>query len=172
MQVILDIWLLVQKWLIATTALLQVASHGHSQVTPPKAAFYAACLVRAEEAHQIAWTRIAAIVQHESQWREHLISKTNDFGLGQHHCPSFFCSRHPSAVERAALLEPCTNLLLTADELAHERARCRRSHCGDYVRLYNPGTPSYSAAIARWESRFRQASRKPSRLTLTAANSP
>jgi hypothetical protein len=141
----------------ATAALLSVAQHG--QISPPRAGFYAACLLRAEEAHRVPWPRIAAVVQHESQWRAELVSSTNDFGLGQHHCPSFFCARHPLPVQRAALLEPCTNLLVTAAELDHKRRYCRRIECRDYVALYNPGNPTYAAGIARWEARFRAGAR-------------
>src|SRR5579884_1045662 len=103
------------RWLHATSAVLQLAPQ--PRMTPPKAAYYAACMVRAETEYNIPWTRLAAIIQHESQWRPALVSETNDYGLGQHHCPSFFCAKHPGPMAKAALLDPCTNIQLTAEEL-------------------------------------------------------
>jgi hypothetical protein len=155
-----DLWDLVSRWLHATSAVLQLAPQ--AQMTPPRAAYYAACMISAERAYHVRWQRLAAIIQHESQWRPALVSATNDYGLGQHHCPSFFCRRHPSGLTRSVLLEPCSNIQLTAQELAHKRARCRHhAGCRDYVRLYNPGNPTYAAQIHRWERRFDRAAQGP-----------
>jgi len=156
---IFDLWELSQSWISATAAILQVAAP-HPQVTPPKAAYYAACMVRAEAEYSIPWTQLAAIIEHESQWRPQLISQTNDYGLGQHHCPSFFCRRRPAPAVRAALLDPCTNIQLVAEELARKRARChRKKNCRDYVTLYNPGNPTYATQIERWQTKFKAAAR-------------
>ena len=149
---------LVQRWMTASMALVQVA---RPPLAPPRAGYYAACMVRAEQVYRVPWVRVAAIIQHESQWREKLVSPTNDWGLGQHHCPSFFCSRHPTDAARTALLDPCLNIQLTAAELSRERKACRRRHCGNYVKLYNPGNPHYAVHIARWEAKLRQAVRGP-----------
>ena len=45
----------------------------------------AACMASAEQNYRVPWSRLAAVIQHESQWRTSLISHTNDYGLGQHH---------------------------------------------------------------------------------------
>ena len=148
------------RWLQATAAVLQLAPQ--PRVNPPRAAYYAACMVRAEQEYRIPWPRLAAIIQHESQWRPALVSRTNDYGLGQHHCPSFFCKRRPTPIVKAALLDPCANIQLLAEELVRKRARCKRNKtCKDYVELYNPGNPTYSAQIHKWEAKFRNAARGP-----------
>jgi soluble lytic murein transglycosylase-like protein len=167
---IFDIWLFWQQWLEATAALLHVAPQ--PTMTPPKAAYYAACMVQAEQTYGIPWSQVAAIIQHESQWRETLVSATNDYGLGQHHCPSFFCSREPSPLAKAALFDPCMNIQLTAEELTRKRKRCRK--CGNYVKLYNPGNPTYARQIARWEAKFKQAGRAghPLRAAMSPPASP
>jgi len=153
-----SLWVLLQHWVQATVAILTIAPQ--PRVTPPQAAYYAACMVAAEQTYGVPWSRLAAIIQHESQWRTTLISRTNDYGLGQHHCPSFFCARRPKGLERSALLEPCSNIQLTAEELARKRFACRRRHCGNYVKLYNPGNPTYAAQIARWEAKFKRAAHR------------
>jgi hypothetical protein len=157
MDALIGIWTLAQQWLSATVAVLQLAPQ--PAMTPVRAGYYAACMVEAQQSYGIPWVRLAAIIQHESQWREGLVSATNDYGLGQHHCPSFFCSREPTPAERVALLHPCVNIQLTAEELARARHECR--HCGDYVQRYNPGNPTYAKQIARWEDKVRAAARGP-----------
>ena len=165
LQANFDLLELSTRWMQATAALMQLAPQ--PRVNPPTAAYYAACMVRAEQEYNVPWPRLAAIIQHESQWRPGLVSRTNDYGLGQHHCPSFFCGRRPTAVVKAALLDPCTNISLTAEELVRQRARCKKNkNCKDYVKLYNPGNPTYAAQIHKWEARFRHAAKGPRQVKL------
>lgn len=171
MTALFELGSLLARWLGATAALLQLAPQ--PRVTPPRAAYYAACLVAAERSTGVSWARLAAVIQHESQWRPTLVSGTSDYGLGQHHCPSFFCRRRPRAVlTRAILFEPCANIQLTAEELARKRQACRRKHCGNYVKLYNPGNPTYAAQIARWEAKFKRAARSPRPVRVALSDVP
>jgi soluble lytic murein transglycosylase-like protein len=164
-QAIFELLELSTRWLHATAAVLQLAPH--PQMTPPRAAYYAACMVKAEQEYNMPWPRVAAIIQHESQWRPALVSQTNDYGLGQHHCPSFFCGRRPGPMVKAALLDGCTNIQLTAEELVRKRVHCKKKHgCKDYVKLYNPGNPTYADQIHRWEAKFRAAAKGPKQVRL------
>jgi len=164
-QALFDLLELSARWLQATVALMHVAPQ--PRVSPPKAAYYAACMVRAEQEYNVPWPRLAAIIQHESQWRPELVSQTHDYGLGQHHCPSFFCARKPTPVIKAALLDPCTNIQLTAEELARKRASCKKNkNCKDYVKLYNPGNPTYAEQIHKWEAKFKSAAKGPRQVKL------
>jgi soluble lytic murein transglycosylase-like protein len=116
--------------------------------------------VDAADRFAVPWQRIAAVIDHETRWRAGAVSRTNDFGLGQIHCPSRWCSRVPTAAQRRALLDPCHNIHITAMELAHKRGLCRRrgGDCreGGYVALYNPGQPTYLGSIRKLEARFRR----------------
>jgi hypothetical protein len=160
-------------WVQATVAVLSLAP-ASSKVTPPRAAYYAACVVRAQRSYDIPWQQIAGVIQHESQWRETIVSHTNDYGLGQHHCPSFFCQRKPGFLERLAMFEPCANIQLTAQELSHKRWRCGRKKktCKDYVALYNPGNPTYARSIHRWEAKFLRAAQGPRPVSLALEEPP
>jgi soluble lytic murein transglycosylase-like protein len=122
--------------LIVKTALLigSVAP----QLGGPVIAEYAVCSAAASTKHQIPVERLVAVVQHESQWRADVISPTADYGLGQLH------RTRPTAAERAALLDGCTNLDLTAEFLATRG-----------LRAYNPGNPRHFGSVSRIEKRLR-----------------
>lgn len=144
---------LLREAVLATASILAFAPAGN--VTPTQAVEYGVCTVAAARRHGIPWQRLAAVVQHESQWRADARSHSNDWGLGQIHCPSKRCAAEPSPAERAALLDGCINLQFAAELLRSKRQACRND-CGDggYVRLYNPGNPDYLAAILRIERRI------------------
>jgi soluble lytic murein transglycosylase-like protein len=149
---------LARQVLLATVAILTVSRA--EDLTPRQAAHHAACLVDAANRFAVPWQRIAAVIDHETRWKADAVSQSNDFGLGQIHCPSRWCRRVPTPAQRKALLDPCHNIHMTAMELAHKRGLCRHRgrDCrnGAYVSLYNPGQPKYYTSIRRLEARFRR----------------
>lgn len=107
--------------------------------TPPaRAAEWGICAAASARRHGIKTNLLVAVVQRESQWRPEVVSNTNDWGLGQLHCPGRWCGRTPTRDERAALLDACTNLDRTAWFLRHRG-----------LRAYNPGSPHHENATLR-----------------------
>ena len=152
---LLHLFDVIRETILATAAILTLAPAG--QVSAPRAVEYGVCTVQAARRHGIPWQRVAAIVHHESEWRPEARSQSNDWGLGQIHCPSKHCGKTPSPVEQAALLDGCTNLLYTAEMLRSKQRACKED-CGggNYLRLYNPGSPTYQLAVQRIERRIYQ----------------
>jgi hypothetical protein len=92
------------------------------------------------------WPLLTAILYRESRFEEKNISHTNDWGIGQHHCPSFFCKRKPTEEQKACLLDAACNIELTAQELIRAQNWChRKKGCRDWVQLYNPTSRGYAA---------------------------
>jgi soluble lytic murein transglycosylase-like protein len=145
----------IREAILATAAILSLAPSGN--VTPSQAVEYGVCTVTAGQRNGIPWQRLAAVVHHESEWRADARSPSNDWGLGQIHCPSKYCGKVPSTHERAALLDGCTNLRYAAELLRSKRQACHEDcEGGNYVRLYNPGSPTYMFAIQRLERKIQR----------------
>ena len=145
----------IRETILATAAILTLAPAG--QVSPRQAVEYGVCTVQAARRQNLPWQRVAAIVHHESEWRPDARSHSNDWGLGQIHCPGKHCGKNPTPAERSALLDGCTNLLYTAEVLRSKQRACKQD-CGggNYLRLYNPGNPTYQLAVQRIERRIYQ----------------
>lgn len=108
---------------------------------------YAAAISTAAQKYNIDWTIITALIWRESRFEERNISHTRDYGLGQHHCPSFFCRRQPTPAQLACLLDGPCNIDLTAQELIEDQKQCARMgklRCRDFIQLYNPTSHGYS----------------------------
>ncbi len=142
---------------LAALAILSSAPAG--RVSPPDAMTWGACIAVSAQRSAVPWPRLAALVQHESQWRADARGATNDWGLAQIHCPGPYCGKRPTADERARLLDPCTNLDYAARLYVEKRNACRRHGgraCDDRgaLRLYNPGNPGYASRVKGIERRM------------------
>ena len=123
---------LLKQAAIATATILRLAP----TTPPPKAAEWGTCVAAAATRARVNPSVIMAVIQHESQWRPEVVSVTNDYGLGQIHCPSAWCSRKPTAAQRSELLNPCSNIAMVAEFLKTRG-----------LQAYNPGRPRYAATI-------------------------
>lgn len=127
-----NLFLLLKKASHAAAAILHLAP-----ATPPaQAAEWSVCVAQASARHGVNWPTIVAIITVESRWNPSVVSRTNDYGLGQLHCPSPRCARVPTPKQRAALFDGCTNIEWTTDFLR------RRG-----VRAYNPGNPRHAGMV-------------------------
>lgn len=79
---------------------------------------------------------LVALVYKESRWKPQAKSPTNDYGLGQIHCPGPYCARQPTVEQLARLFDPCSNLELTAKMIRDKG-----------LKRYNPGNPSYAERV-------------------------
>lgn len=154
----LALFSLLREGLLAAIAILSLAPQGN--VTAADAATLGICLVDASRRHELPWQQLAAVVHHESMWRRDARSHTNDYGLGQIHCPSKYCRQKPTPEELARLFDGCTNLGYSAELLASKKAICRKvgGACsgGGYIRFYNPGSEVYLSAVLRIERRIQR----------------
>jgi hypothetical protein len=107
-------------------------------VKPEKAVEMAICAVETSLSNNISLSRLLAIVSHESKWKHEAKGKTQDFGLGQIHCPSKYCKKLPTSEEIKTLLSPCDNLKITGEIIKRN---------GKNVGRYNPGNSQYSNNI-------------------------
>ena len=121
--------------------ILTLAPH----VPPQNAMGYAESIHTASATHRVDWRALTATIHRESRFKRHARSKTNDYGLGQHHCPSFFCDKVPTPAQMACLMDPGCNIHLTARELSGKIRLCRKKRtCKDFLQLYNPGSHGYA----------------------------
>lgn len=111
---------------------------------PMPAVEHAICVAQAAPAAGVPWERVVAVVKHESDWDTNAVSRTNDWGLGQIHCPSRFCPRELTPEDRTRLLDGCTNIRYTIDVLRGG------------IRAYNPGSPRHAETVGRIEKRIRR----------------
>jgi soluble lytic murein transglycosylase-like protein len=108
-----------------------------------QAAEFSTCIASAAAKQKVPASLVAAVIHRESQWRHDAVSSTNDYGLGQIHCPSPWCATRPSSAELAQLLDPCSNIHMTAEFLATRG-----------LRAYNPGSPAHAQSVRRIAARI------------------
>lgn len=98
---------------------------------------YGSCVAKASSAWKVRPTLVLAVIQKESQWRPCVVSKTNDFGLGQLH------RTNPTKEQRKALLDGCSNIFFTTEFLATRG-----------LAAYNPGSPRHRMSVLRIERKL------------------
>lgn len=129
-------------------------------VSPTKkidAMIYANSIINASQEFDLDWRELTAIIMHESQFRPKLVSKTNDYGISQHHCPSMFCKKIPTNQQMMCLMDAECNIHLLAMELMEKKAFCQRlGSCTDYIQLYNPLSKGYSDKIKKIREKIRK----------------
>ena len=146
---------LLKQTALATFYILNLSP----KTTPIKAVELGMCVARASEESGASVERITSIINHESQWNASARSQTNDHGLGQLHCPSKFCSRHPSSEELELLYDGCSNIEMMAQWLKDNN---------NLVERYNPGNPGHAVSIHTMERRLFDMWRKRSLERLTS----
>jgi Transglycosylase SLT domain len=129
-----------------TTIIAAVILNLYPKVPTENATVYATAIEQASRTYDIEWPLITALLYRESHFNPVNVSPTNDYGIGQHHCPSFYCQRKPTPEQKACMLDAACNIDLTAQELVYKMKTCHRMgrRCTDFVQLYNPGSPGYA----------------------------
>jgi soluble lytic murein transglycosylase-like protein len=124
---------LLKLTLVAAAAIFNFAPSTY----PPTVMEWGACVAVSSARHRVPVDLLVSVIQHESQWDPEATSHTHDFGLGQMHCPSKWCRKaEPDEAERGRLLDPCTNIDMTAEFL-----RTRG------LKAYNPGSPQHAQSV-------------------------
>ena len=145
-----------------TTIIAAVIMSLRPEVPQEKATVFAAAIEKASRKYEIEWSLLTAILRRESHFQEKNISRTSDYGIGQHHCPSFYCGKKPTPEQRACLLDAECNIDLTAQELIYKIKTCKRlgKRCTDFVQMYNPHSKGYAARTRAMQREIEDLARK------------
>ncbi|MCC6994921.1 MAG: transglycosylase SLT domain-containing protein [Deltaproteobacteria bacterium] len=145
-----------------TTIIAAVIVTLQPKVTPERAEVYAVAIEQTARKYDVDWTLLTAIINRESHFQPYNISRTNDYGMGQHHCPSFYCGKHPTPEQKACLLDAVCNIDLTGQELVYKKKTCARKgkRCADWVQMYNPGSKGYAQRTRALEAQIKQMAAK------------
>jgi hypothetical protein len=135
----LELLLLFKKALLYFYTLIVLVPN----IGAPKSAELSVCIAAAEIKFRFKITELIAVIYKESKWNEGSVGATNDWGLGQIHCPSKYCDKRPSTVQRAKLLSGCDNLFMVA-EFLQDRG----------ITSYNPASDMHLTRVQRLQRKI------------------